>query len=204
MKFKNIFSYKKWLERFLNSNRAKKMSDEKYLKLKFYAIMGYKLDLDNPKTMNEKIQWLKLYYRKPEQTMMADKVAVRDYIAEVLGEEYLIPCLGVWESPDDIDFDALPEKFVLKCNHNSGLGMYVCKDKSKMDVEAVKEELRKGLEQDYYLVHREWPYKDVPRKILAEQFMEDGSGGLVDYKFLCFNGKCDFRSQRDVSERRFS
>ena len=94
------------------------MDDEKYLKKKFKAIMGKELDLENPKTFNEKLQWLKLYNRKDEYTIMVDKVAVRDYISQKLGEEYLIPCLGVWDSPDDIDFDALPDKFVLKCNHN--------------------------------------------------------------------------------------
>lgn len=169
-----------------------KMPDEEFLKKLYKIKLGKKLDLENPKTMNEKIQWLKLYDRKPEYTMMADKVAVRDYIAKTIGEEYLIPCLGVWDDPDDIDFDALPNKFVLKCNHNSGLGMYICKDKSQMDIKSVKKALRKGLKQDYYIVHREWPYKDVPRKIIAEQYMQDNSGALVDYKFYCFNGKADY------------
>ena len=167
--------------------------DEKYLKRKFKAILGRKLDLDNPKTFNEKLQWLKLYNRKPEHCVIVDKYRVRDYIREELGEEYLIPLVGAWDSPDEIDFDALPEKFVLKCNHNSGVGMYICKDKSKMDVNKVKEELRKGLAQDYYLVHREWPYKDVPRKIICEQFLTESpdSEGLTDYKFHCFNGVVD-------------
>lgn len=164
--------------------------DVKYIRRKFQAKMGKKLDLENPHTFNEKLQWLKLYDRRPEYTMLVDKYKVRDYIAEKLGEEYLIPLLGVWDDPDEIDFDALPNQFVLKCNHNSGLGMCICKDKSKLDIKKVKEELRKGLAQDYYLTGREWPYKDVPRKIICEKYMVDESGyELKDYKFYCFNGK---------------
>ena len=151
--------------------------------------MGKKLNLKNPKTYNEKLQWLKLYDRKKEYTMMVDKFAVREYIAEKLGEEYLIPLLGVWDDPDDIDFDALPDQFVLKCNHNSGLGMYICKDKSTLDIEKVKKDLRKGLEQNYFVTTREWPYKDVAPKIVAEKYMEDSTyKELRDYKFYCFEG----------------
>lgn len=166
------------------------MSDEEYLSRKYQLYFGQKLDLQNPKTFNEKLQWLKLYNRKPEYTMMVDKYKVREYIAQELGEEYLIPLLGVWDNPDEIDFDALPNQFVLKCNHNSGLGMCICKDKSKLDIPKVKAELRKGLKQDYYLTGREWPYKDVPRKIIAEKYMSNDNGeDLNDYKLMCFNGK---------------
>lgn len=174
------------------SNRGKydSMPDEEYLKRKFKAFIGQELNLENPQTFNEKLQWLKLYNRRPEYTMMVDKYKVRDYIAEKLGEEYLIPLLDAWDDPDDIDFDALPNQFVLKCNHNSGLGMCICKDKSKLDIPKVKEELRKGLAQNYYLTSREWPYKDVPRKIICEKYMVDESGTeLKDYKTYCFNGK---------------
>lgn len=165
------------------------MPDREYLEKTFETVMGYPLNLDNPQTFNEKIQWLKLYDRKPEYTMMVDKYKVRDYIAEQLGEEYLIPLLGVWDDPDEIDFETLPNQFVLKCNHNSGLGMCICKDKSKIDVKKVKRELRKGLEQDYYLTGREWPYKDVPRKIICEKYMADHSQEeLKDYKVHNFNG----------------
>lgn len=173
-------------------------SDEKYLKKKFKLIMGYDLDLENPRTFNEKLQWLKLYDRKPEYTMMVDKYKVRDYIAAQLGEEYLIPLLGVWDDPEDIDFDALPNQFVLKCNHNSGLGMCICKDKSKLDIKKVKEDLRKGLNQDYYLTGREWPYKNITRKIICEKYIEAHYSknseitGLLDYKFYCFNGEPRF------------
>ena len=178
------------------------MSDEEYLSRKYQLYFGQKLDLQNPQTFNEKLQWLKLYNRKPEYTVMVDKYKVREYIAQELGEEYLIPLLGVWDNPDEIDFDALPNKFVLKCNHNSGLGMCICKDKSELDISKVKVELRKGLKQDYYLTGREWPYKDVPRKIIAEKYMEDVSGDLKDYKFYCFNGEMKFvmiNSDRNTS-----
>lgn len=166
------------------------MSDEAFLEKKFKITMRKDLSLENPKTFNEKVQWLKLYDRKPEYTIMVDKYKVREYIKEKLGEEYLIPLIGVWDSPDEIDFDKLPNQFVLKCNHNSGLGMCICKDKSKLNIKKVKEELRKGLKQDYYLTGREWPYKDVPRKIVCEKFMVDESGyELKDYKYFCFNGE---------------
>ena len=149
-----------------------KVSDEKYLKRKYKNKMEKELDLVEPKTFNEKLQWLKLHDQRPEYTMMVDKFGVRDYIQKVMGEEYLIPLLGVWESVDAIDFSTLPDQFVLKCNHNSGLGMCICKDKSKLDVDKVKKELQKGMEQDYYLTGREWPYKDVQRKIIAEKLTE--------------------------------
>lgn len=167
------------------------MPDEEYLCRKFRAVMGRTLDIEHPKTFNEKLQWLKLYNRKPEYTVMVDKYAVREYIARELGEEYLIPLLGVWEDADKIDFDVLPDRFVLKCNHNSGLGMYICRDRSEMNPEAVRAGLRRGLAQDYYLTGREWPYKNVPRRIIAEQFMTDESEGLIDYKFFCFSGAVD-------------
>ena len=169
------------------------MSDETYIKRKYSACMGRELNLKDPQTFNEKLQWLKLHDRKPEYTMMVDKYRVREYIADTIGEEYLIPLLGVWADPEDIDFDALPDQFVLKCNHNSGLGMCICKDKSKLDIPKVKRELKKSLKQDYYLAGREWPYKDVQKCIIAEAYMEDeDSDDLRDYKFYCFNGTPKF------------
>ncbi len=169
------------------------LPDRLYLKIMFRVCMDQKLDLKDPKTFNEKLQWLKLYNRQPQYTMMADKYAVREYIAKTLGEEHLIPLLGVWDDPDQIDFDSLPDQFVLKCNHNSGLGMCICRDKAKLDIEMVKSELKKGLRQNYYLNGREWPYKNIPRKIICEKYMTDGeeSSEFTDYKFFCFNGKID-------------
>lgn len=123
-------------------------------------------------------------------TKLVDKYAVRGFIKEKLGEEYLIPLLGVWDDPEKIDFESLPQKFVLKCNHNSGTGMCICKNKATLDINKTKKELKKGMEEDYYLSGREWPYKNVPRKIIAEQYMVDESGcELKDYKFMCFGGK---------------
>lgn len=169
------------------------LDDKNYLKRMYRIKMGKQLDLKNPKTFNEKLQWLKLYNRNTLYTKLVDKYKVRDYISEKIGEEYLIPLLGVWDDSDDIDFDSLPNKFVLKCNHNSGLGMCICTDKNKLDVKEVKKELRKGLNQDYYLTGREWPYKNVPRKIIAEKYMVDDSTSneFTDYKFFCFNGYVD-------------
>lgn len=190
MKITNLFSIRKWIEYYLGKTKGNNLSDEFFLKLKFYSCIGKRLNLENPKTYNEKLQWLKLYNRKPEYTMMVDKYLVREYVKEKLGEEYLIPMLGVWDCPDEIDFDALPDKFVLKCNHNSGRGMYICKDKSKMDVEKVRAGLEDGLRQDYFMQSREWPYKNVKRKIVAEQFMEDKkTAELRDYKFFVFDGE---------------
>ena len=134
---------------------------------------------------------MKLNDRNPEYTIMVDKVKAKGWVSERIGSQYIIPTIGVWERPEDIDFESLPNKFVLKCNHNSGTGMVICRDKSTLNKEEVIKELNKGLNEDYYLFYREWPYKNVPRRILAEQFMEDESGNpdLIDYKFFCFNGK---------------
>lgn len=167
-----------------------RMDDRKYLEKVYKARMGRPLNLEDPQLFSEKLQWLKLYDRNPLYTQLVDKYRVREYVAEKIGEEHLIPLLGVWDDPDDIDFDALPDQFVLKCNHNSGTGMCICRDKSKLDYKAVRKELKKGLQENFYLRHREWPYKDVPRKIICEQYMTDNSetDGLTDYKFFCFQG----------------
>ena len=168
------------------------MGDKEYLRRMFRARLGYDLNLEDPKTFNEKLQWLKLYDRKPEYTTMVDKVAVKGYVADIIGMEHIIPTLGVWNNPDDIDFNRLPNQFVLKCNHNSGLGMCICKDKTKLNIKKVRSELNKGLKEDTYLSGREWPYKNVPRKILAEKYMIDDKTcveGLTDYKIHCFNGE---------------
>lgn len=135
------------------------MSDEEYLKRKFRSSMGRELDLENPRTFNEKLQWLKLYDRRPEYTVMVDKYRVRDYIKEKLGEEYLIPLIGVWDDPDEIDFGRLPDKFVLKCNHNSGLGMCICRDRSKLDVRKVRAGLKRGLRRTIILPDANGPIK---------------------------------------------
>lgn len=170
------------------------VSDERYLKKQYKTYIGKSLNLENPKSFNEKLQWLKLYDRKPEYTIMVDKYLVRDYIAKQIGEEYLIPLLGVWDRADDIDFDALPEQFVLKCNHDSG-NVFICKDKQNFPKNEIKKKLKKALKKNLFWWGREWPYKNVPRKMIAEKYMVDESGyELKDYKFMCFNGevKCSF------------
>ncbi len=167
----------------------KKMSDESYLKLQYRSVFGRKLNLDNPKYFNEKLQWLKLYDRKPEYTKMVDKYEAKKYVADLIGEEYIIPTLGVWDKFEDIDFDDLPDQFVLKTTHDSG-GVVICEDKSKFDMESAKRKLSRSLKNNFYYQGREWPYKDVKPRIIAEQFVKDNlSQGLHDYKFFCFHGK---------------
>lgn len=190
MKIKSLFSAKKWIIYLLTKPLARKIPDDDFLRLKFYAHFGRKIDLDNPITFNEKLQWLKLYDRNPEYTKMVDKYLVREYIKEKIGEEYLIPLIGVWDDPDKVDFDALPDKFALKCNHNSGGGSFICKDKSKMKSEIIKQKLKKGFTQQYFWVGREWPYKNVVPRVIVEEFVKDGDNeNLPVYKFFCFNGE---------------
>lgn len=166
-------------------------SDERYLKIQHRLIFRKPLDLDNPVTYNDKLQWLKLYNHRPEYTTMADKVKVKQYVAERIGSQYVVPLLGVWDRPEDIEWDKLPEKFVLKTNHDGGsYGVVVCKDKEGFDqVKAIKR-LKASLRRDTFMLGREWPYKNIQRKVLAEQFIEgDETGQLLDCKFFCFNGK---------------
>ena len=150
--------------------------------------MSYKLNLKNPQTFNEKLQWLKLYDRNPEYTKMVDKYEVREYIKEKIGEEYLIPLIGVYDKFDDIDFDELPNQFVIKCNHDSG-GLVICKDKGKLNIEETRKKINKSLKTNYYYDGREWPYKNVKPRIIIEKYMEDSNkSDLIDYKLFCFNG----------------
>lgn len=161
--------------------------DGVYLKMKFKKSMGYPLNLKNPKTFNEKLQWLKLYNRDPEYTTMVDKYAAKKYIADKIGPEYIIPTLGVWDSFDDIDFDALPDQFVLKCTHDSG-SYIICPNKNRLDIVSAKNKLETGLRNNFYWQSREWPYKNVQPRIIAEKFI-----GYYpkDYKFFVFNGVID-------------
>ncbi len=165
--------------------------DKQYIQIIYRMRMGKWLNLKNPQTFNEKLQWLKLNDRKPSYTMMVDKYEVKKYVADIIGEEYIIPTLGVWDRFEDIDFDSLPNQFVLKCTHDSG-GLIIVRDKSKMDMEAAREKINKCLKINYYWHGREWPYKNVKPRIIAEKYMEGdqaGDRGLTDYKFFCFNGK---------------
>ena len=177
------------MEKLSELGFGKFYSDEKYLKTVFYHRMNKKLDLDNPQTFNEKLQWLKLYDRNPLYTTLVDKYEVKKYIADKIGEEYVIPTLGIWENFEDIDFDTLPEQFVLKCTHDSG-GLVICKNKSNFNLIAARKKIKKSLKQNYFWFGREWPYKNVKPRIIAEKYMEDYQAKeLRDYKFFCFNGK---------------
>ena len=166
---------------------ARLLPDKLYLSIKYRTRFGYWMDWNNPQTYSEKLQWLKINDRHEEYTKMVDKVAAKDYVASIIGDEYIIPTLAVYDSADDIDFDKLPNQFVLKCTHDSG-GLIVCRDKSTLDTEAARKKLRKGLKRTYIIQNREYPYKNVPRRIIAEQYMEDENGELRDYKFYCFGG----------------
>lgn len=162
--------------------------DKLYISLRYAAKHKKFPDFKNPKTFNEKLQWMKLYNRRPEYTVMVDKYEVKKYIADRIGEEYLIPTLGVWDKFDDIDFEKLPDAFVLKCTHNSG-GLVLCQDKSKLDIQAAKKKINASLSENYYWYSREWPYKNVKPRIIAEPYMVDESGTeLKDYKIFNFHG----------------
>ena len=168
------------------------MPDEMYLKMRYKKKFHRALDLKNPKTFNEKIQWLKLHDRKPEYTQMVDKYEAKKFVADRIGKEYIIPTLGVWDRFEEIDFDTLPNQFVLKCTHDSG-GLVICRDKSRLDREAARRKIEKSLKTNYYYHGREWPYKNVRPRIIAEQYMEDKkTGDPMDYKFFSFGGmvKC--------------
>ena len=170
------------------------ISDKVYLKNAYKSMLGKKLTIKSPKTYNEKLQWLKLYDRNPLYTTLVDKYEVKNYIANRIGEEYIVPTLGVWDKFDDIDFDALPNQFVLKCTHDSG-GLVICKDKTNLDIDSARQKIEKSLGRNYFWFGREWPYKNVPKRIIAEQFLEDEEtkkDGITDYKFFCFNGEPKF------------
>ncbi|MBE6570786.1 MAG: glycosyl transferase [Ruminococcaceae bacterium] len=195
-KVKKIYKYvvDKNYRNIIDLNRGKydNLSDEEYIKLAFKIKMGKDVNLKNPKSFSEKLQWLKLFDHKPEYVPMVDKYEVKKIVADKIGEEYIIPTLGVWDSFDEIDFSALPDKFVLKCTHDSG-GISFCRNKAEFDFEAARKKIEKSLKRDYFLNGREWPYKNVKRRIIAEAFMEDASGpDLNDYKFYCFNGEPKF------------
>ena len=172
------------------------LPDKTYLQLLYRFKMGHRLDLNHPKTFTEKIQWLKLYNRRPEYTLMVDKYAVKKYVADIIGEKYIIPTLGVWDKPEDIDWDALPNEFVLKTTHGGGSGgVVICKDKKTFDRNKAILTLRDSMNSDIYRSLREWPYKDVKKRVLAEKYMapkdmvNNPIYDLSDYKFFCFNGE---------------
>ena len=188
LKNPNLILYK------LDTLNLIRINDKKYLKTFYKIRMDKELNLDNPKSFNEKLQWLKLYDKNPEYTKLVDKYEVKKIVSEKIGEEYVIPTLGVWDNFDEIDFDKLPNEFVLKCTHDSG-SVVICTDKTKLDISSIKEKINECLRKNYYYSGREWPYKNVKPRIIAEKYMRDGENlDLKDYKLMCFNGKvkCSF------------
>lgn len=165
-----------------------KMPDEKYLEKRFNILMPYRLNIHNPVTFNEKLQWLKIHNRIPLLTQLVDKYEVKDYIIRTIGEEYVIPTIGVWDSFKQIDFNSLPTRFVLKCTHDSG-SIAICKNKENFDFGSVETSFNRALKTNLFYAGREWPYKNVKPRIMAEQLIQDSNGELNDYKFFCFNGK---------------
>ena len=177
---------------YLNRTRLRKLLPDKLvIKSRFRSEFGRKLNLQKPQTFNEKLQWLKLYNRNPEYIKFVDKFEVKQYVAEMIGESHVIPTYGVWNRIEDIDFDKLPDSFVLKTTHDSH-SIVLCKDKSKFDQNAADKVLRRSLRNNYFYGGREWPYKYVKPRILAEQYMDNEGMELIDYKIHCFNGRARF------------
>lgn len=163
--------------------------DELFLKIIFKARVGYFPNLKNPRSYNEKLQWLKLNCKRQEYQDLVDKISSKDYVARRIGKEYIIPTLGVWDNVDDVNWGALPRQFVIKCSGDSG-GVVVCKDKESFNIEEAKKILQKGWEHNYYVYNREYPYRYIRNRIIAEEYMEDESGyELKDYKIFCFDGE---------------
>lgn len=177
-----VFAY------FARKHEFRFLSDELYLKLLYRGQTGRKLRLSNPKRFTELLQWMKIYDRKPRYTAMVDKAAAKQWAAEIIGQEHIIPTLGVWEHFDDIDFDSLPDRFVLKCTHDSH-SVVICRDRQNFDYSKAKQILETALKKEYYYEGRQWPYKNVPPRIIAEQYIEnEATSDLRDYKFFTFNG----------------
>lgn len=186
---KHFIKTTKWfIEKCLNFFLVKIVTDEVYLKCIFRLRVGYCLNLNNPQTFNEKIQWLKLNDVHPEYTNLVDKIEVKHYVASKIGKQYIIPTIASWNSVADIDWGKLPNRFVIKCTGDSG-GVVVCKNKQDLDIHNAEAKLLKGWGQNYYQYSKEYPYKNVVPRIIAEKYMEDESGfELKDYKFFCFDG----------------
>lgn len=168
------------------------LPDEPFLKYKFRLEMGKPLNLEKPETFQEKLQWLKLHDHRQEYSTLVDKYEVKTVISSLIGEEYVIPTLGVWDRFEDIDFDSLPDRFVLKTTHGGGnTGVVICKDKSSFDREDARRKIAKSMKSDIYKTMREWPYKNVRHRIIAEEYIEQTDGALNDFKFFCFDGRVD-------------
>ena len=182
MKKKDVSKKLKYALKFL--------PDKMYIQIYYFLKFKHFCNLKNPQTFNEKLQWLKLNDRKELYTTLVDKYEVKKYVANIIGEEYIIPTLGIYNNFDEIDFDKLPNQFVIKCTHDSE-GIVICKDKSKLNIKEAKEKIEKCLKYNFYYIGREWPYKNVKPRIIVEEYMEDKdkTTDLKDYKFMCFNSK---------------
>ncbi len=182
------------------------MSDETFVRWEYFSGMGKFPNLNHPVTYNEKLQWLKLNDIHPDYTRLVDKYEAKVYVRAMIGDEHIIPTLGIWDSWDDIDFSKLPDKIVLKTTHDSG-GVAICKDKSDMTLKKAKKKICKSLKHNYFYEHREYPYKSIKPRIIAEQLMVDESGNeLKDYKFFCFDGKCKMlfiATDRNIGDVKF-
>ena len=166
-----------------------KMSDQKFLDLCFDYYLGKKINWKNPQTYNEKLQWLKIYDRQDRYTKMVDKYEAKEYVKNIIGEEYIIPTIGIYDKFENIDFEKLPQQFVMKCTHDSG-GLVICKDKKNLNIKDAKRKINQCLKANYFNCWKEWPYKNVKPRIIIEKYMtNDDSDGINDYKFFCFNGK---------------
>lgn len=188
-----LFEYIKHPSKILlylfNKNFFFFLRDETYIKIKYRLVTGKKLNLSNPVLFNEKMQWLKLYDRKKEYTNMVDKYEAKKYVSNIIGDDYIVPTIGLYERFDDIDFEQLPNQFVIKCTHDSG-GIVICKDKSKFNISNARNKINKFLKREYFYIHREWPYKNVKPRIIIEKYLEDANNkSMRDYKFFCFNGE---------------
>ncbi len=169
----------------LDSNRMIDwMSDSTFARLSFRGEMGYRLDLNNPKTFNEKLQWLKVYDHKTEYISYVDKIKAKQIIGGIIGEQYIVPMYGAWIRGEDIPFEKLPDRFVLKCNHDQG-SVILVKNKAELDIDTIHREINKKLKRNIYYGTREYPYKKIQPKVFAEKYLEED---IIDYKFYCFNG----------------
>lgn len=162
--------------------------DKTYLKIKYFVKFRKKLDVDNPLTFNEKIQWLKLYDRKPQYTEMADKYKVKKIVSDLIGEEHIVPNYGVWDRFEDINFEELPDQFVLKCTHDSG-SVLICRNKEEFNKKYARMHFNLALKRNYFWGGREWCYKNIKPRIIAEKYLPGLDNQIVDFKFFCFGGR---------------
>ncbi|MDT2848674.1 ATP-grasp fold amidoligase family protein [Vagococcus carniphilus] len=183
---------KKVIGLFLRTKLSRLLSDETFLKIQYKYVTGEKLNLDSPKSFNEKLQYLKIEQREPIFTEVADKFKVREYVSSTIGQEYLIPLYGVYDSFDEINFQDLPDEYVIKTNHNSG-GYFLVPDSKKININAARSKLEPMLKKNYYYFTREWPYKNIKPKLICEKYLrENDDMELRDYRFFCFDGEVKF------------